>query len=74
MPSTLVRSGASEVAIADYQRQELAVLYLVLLSLLSHSQFCCVERVRGSYHRGLQLLQLLFEFNMNVRAVTPFSL
>ena len=69
-----MRSGASEVAIADYQRQELAVLYLVLVVLLSHSQFCCVERVRGSYHRGLQLLQLLFEFNMNVRAVIPLSL
>ena len=66
-----MRSGASEVAIADYQRQELAVLYVVLLS---HSQFCCVERVRGSYHRGLQLLQLLFEFNMNVCAVIPLSL
>ena len=69
-----MRSGASEVAIADYQRQELAVLYLVLVFLLSHSQFCCVERVRGSYHRGLQLLQLLFEFNMNVCTVIPLSL
>ena len=69
-----MRSGASEVAIADYQRQELAVLYLVLVFRLSHSQFCCVERVRGSYHRGLQLLQLLFEFNMNVCTVIPLSL
>ena len=69
-----MRSGASEVAIADYQRQELAVLYLVLVFRLSHSQFCCVERARGSYHRGLQLLQLLFEFNMNVCTVTSLSL
>lgn len=38
-PSTLVRSGASELAIANYQRQQLAVIYLVVLFFLLHAQF-----------------------------------
>lgn len=70
-PSTLVRSGASELAIANYQRQQLAVIYLVVLFFLLHAQFCCIERVRGSFRRGLLLLQLLFEFNLNVAPRFP---
>lgn len=34
--STLIRSGASELDVADYQRSQLAVLYLVLFPSPSH--------------------------------------
>ena len=35
--STLIRSGASELDVADYQRSQLAVLYLVTLLRISHT-------------------------------------
>lgn len=64
----LIRTGASELTIADYQRQQLAVIYFVFLFhfLCSYFKWCCVERSRGSFARGLELLSLLFEFNLNV--------